>query len=288
MNKTKLYLIIIVIVLIPIAVISFKKETNFSMEEEKIINDNKEPQNLNDYIYHVVAAEMPMLFNEEAIKAQIVAVRTYTLNSLEENKKIKKDAQAYMTDEELKQRWQTHYDEYSKKLSDLVNSNNEIMTYNNSPIKAFYFSMSNGYTTSSLAVFNEEYDYIKVVESPLERNINNFEVTIELSTEEFSKKLNITPPIIINEIRKDSTNRVEEIKINNKTFKGTEFRKILNLRSTDFVIELGNTAKITTKGYGHGVGMSQYGANELAKLGYNYKEILNYYYKDIKIENFNE
>ena len=102
--------------------------------------------------------------------------------------------------------------------------------------------------------------------------------------EEFCKKLDIScNDIIINNIKRSETNRVNEITINNKTFKGTEVRSILNLRSTDFNIEINESIKITTKGYGHGVGMSQYGANEMAKNGSTYEEILKHYYNNIEI-----
>ena len=106
-----------------------------------------------------------------------------------------------------------------------------------------------------------------------------------MSKEEFCNKLNIdcNNITISNEIR-DNSNRIKEITINNKIFLGTDIRHLLSLRSTDFKIEINNNIKIITNGYGHGVGMSQYGANLLAKEGYNYQDILKYYYKDIEIE----
>ena len=116
------------------------------------------------------------------------------------------------------------------------------------------------------------------------KNVKNFLVTTTFSKEEFCEKLDIDcSNITIENIVRSSTNRVNFITINDEEFKGTEIRSLLNLRSTDFDINITDEVTITTKGYGHGVGMSQYGANEMAKEGYTYEEILKYYYKDIDI-----
>jgi stage II sporulation protein D len=143
--------------------------------------------------------------------------------------------------------------------------------------------MSNGYTDSSLNVFNESYDYLKITESSWDKDNSN---TITMTKQDFCNKLNIEcNNIKINKTIKDESDRIKRITINDKEFIGTEIRTLLNLRSTDFKITLNNNIiEITTKGYGHGVGMSQYGANNMAKLGYTYEEILKYYYQDIKID----
>ena len=146
------------------------------------------------------------------------------------------------------------------------------------------YEVSNGYTEDSMLVFNENKDYLKSVSSLDEIENRNFEKNVTFSKPEFCKKLDINcENIIINNVIRSKSNRVNEITINNKTFKGTEFRKILNLRSTDFTINISNEVIITTYGYGHGVGMSQYGANYLAKKGYNYEQILKYYYQGVNI-----
>ena len=150
-------------------------------------------------------------------------------------------------------------------------------------MKAYYFSTSNGYTASSISVFNEQRDYLNSVESPFDQDNSN---TIEISKKDFCNKLDILcNQISITNIIKDNSNRVSKITINNKEFKGTQVRKLLSLRSTDFTFNIKETTiEIITKGYGHGVGMSQYGANNMAKIGYTYEEILKYYYQDIKID----
>ena len=134
--------------------------------------------------------------------------------------------------------------------------------------------------------FGVKLDYLVSVDSNYDKNTTQFNKTIEINKSDFFKKLNLpkTNEIKITNIIKNETNRVDEITINNHKFKGTEIRTLLNLRSTDFEIKVEEEKIIiNTKGYGHGVGMSQYGANELAKLGYSYEEILKHYYSGIEL-----
>ena len=228
---------------------------------------------------------MPALFHEEALKAQAIASRTYLINHLQNNSTISNttDDQVYLTKEEMQDKWKEDYYKYYNKIKEAVTATKDlIMYYNNEPIKAYYFSTSNGYTASSMSVFNEQRDYLTSVESPFDQD-NQY--TIETSKQDFCTKLNILcNQISITNIIKDNSNRISKITINNKEYKGTQIRKLLSLRSTDFTINIKDTTiEITTKGYGHGVGMSQYGANNMAKLGYTYEEILKYYYQDIEI-----
>lgn len=287
-------LLAVVIILIPLTVISFLWKTNFNMEEEELkkeeiyVNYENDKMLLDDYVYHVVAAEMPASFENEALKAQILATRTYTLNKLEANKEFvfTKNLQAFNTEDELKQKWDEDYEKYSNKIKELVGeTKNEIVTYEGKPIEAYYFSMSNGKTTNALAVFGTNKDYLQSVDSTIEdSSLNNFTVKKKISLNEFSKILELNLPITIGDIKKDDSNRVLEIVINNKTFNGIDIRKKLNLRSTDFTIDVQeNEVIITTNGYGHGVGLSQYGANLMAKEGFNYIDILKKYYTGVEI-----
>lgn len=294
MNKKLIYTLVI---LIPITIISFFfKETNFIMQQNKQSVDKYQVNidttdklltvELEEYIIGVVAGEMPALFSEEALKAQAIASRTYLINHLQTNKTITNttDDQVYLTKEEMKEKWKDNYDKYYNKIKEAVTATKGlIMYYNNEPIKAYYFSTSNGYTASSISVFNEQRDYLTSVESPFDQDNSN---TIEISKQDFCNKLDIScNQISITNIIKDNSNRISKITINNKEFKGTQVRKLLSLRSTDFTFNIKETTiEIITKGYGHGVGMSQYGANNMAKIGYTYEEILKYYYQDIKID----
>ena len=294
--------IFLIIILIPIFIISiiYNIENNYKSkyikEEPKYIfikikkdNEIKEIE-LEEYIIGVVAGEMPASFEIEALKAQAIASRTYALYKLENNKndynlEATTDDQVYITEDEMKEKWKDEYIKYLKKIKKAVKeTENLIMKKDNKIFKAYYFAMSNGHTADSVTVFKE--DTINSVSSPWDNEkINKFIVTTEYKIEEIKQKLNIKEEIKkIYIISRDNTNRVEKVLVNNKEYTGIEFRRLLSLRSTDFTIEIkDNTCYITTKGYGHGVGMSQYGANGMAKENYTYKEILKYYYQDIEI-----
>ena len=294
MNKKLIYTLVL---LIPITIISFFfKETNFIMQKNKHIVDKTQINvettdklltiDIDKYIIGVVAGEMPALFHEEALKAQSIASRTYLINHLQTSDSISNttDDQVYLTEKEMKNKWGEDYNKYYNKIKKaVIETKDLIMYYKDQPIKAYYFSTSNGYTASSISVFNEQQDYLSSVESPFDQD--NYHMT-SISTQEFCTKLDIScNKISISNIVKDNSNRVSTISINNKEYTGIQIRKLLSLRSTDFTFNIKeNTIEITTKGYGHGVGMSQYGANNMAKLGYSYKEILEYYYKDVKID----
>ena len=290
-------LVIAVIILTIIAILSSfdKKETVFLNEEKKVTIKNNETTEekeleLEEYIIGVVAGEMPASFEVEALKAQAIAARSYAMNKVNSSKKtydLVTDVsnQVYITQDEMKEKWQSEYDYYYNKIKDAVlETKGLVMKYNDEIISAYYFAMSNGSTEDVSLVFGESKDYLQSVDSSWDENVKNFTVETNITKEEFCKKLDIScNDIIINNIKRSETNRVNEITINNKTFKGTEVRSILNLRSTDFNIEINESIKITTKGYGHGVGMSQYGANEMAKNGSTYEEILKHYYNNIEI-----
>lgn len=256
--------------------------------------DTNEIMNLDleEYIIGVVAAEMPASFNEEALKAQAVAARTYAIYKMKNNSNnydVVTDVsnQSYITLEKMKEKWQEDYEKYYEKVAKAVNSTKgKIMLYNSEVIEAYYFSMSNGYTENSELVFNEEKEYLQSVESSYENEtLKNFEVSTTFSLKEVCEKLGINSnDLNISNIKRSDTGRVNSIMINNEEFKGTIVRSKLGLRSTDFDIKVEDEkVLITTRGYGHGVGMSQYGANGMAKAGYNYEEILKYYYKNIEI-----
>lgn len=295
--KNKL-LFLVVIVLIGVYYLgSIQQDTSFLKENDKIvaIKDTKteavEEYNIEDYLIGVLAGEMPASFNIEALKAQAVASRSfayYKIRNSNEEYDLTNDtsSQVHLTDAQMHEKWGNDYEKYLTIIKKAVKeTKNEVMVYDNKIIAAYYFSMSNGYTEDGALVFNENKDYLKSVSSKSDENNPNFLVTKELTKEEFCNKLNIIcDEIIINDIVRSSSNRVQSIKINNKTFSGIDIRWILDLRSTDFDIEINDNIKITTKGYGHGVGMSQYGANNMAEIGSSYKEILEYYYTGARIK----
>ena len=303
--KNKILLLIVVVLSI-IAVSSSKKESAFFNNETKE-NTNTAPTNqeniklaikdsttgnitnidLEEYIIGVVAGEMPASFEKEALKAQAIASRTYAIYKMKNNIKdydLVTDItnQIYITKDKMKDNWKENYDYYYTKIKDAVNETKGlIMTYEGNVIISMYFAKSNGKTEDSQYVFGSNKKYLKSVDSPEENIVNS----ITINKSEFCNKLNIVcDNIIIKDISKSQSGRINFITINDRVFKGTEVRTLLNLKSTDFEIKVNDSIEITTKGYGHGVGMSQYGANELAKNGYKYDEILKHYYQNVNVE----
>lgn len=288
-------LILIILFLLPISICSFllKKKAVFFSEKPKhntVIINVKEKNlylDLENYVIGVVAGEMPALFQDEALKAQAVAARSYVLSKEKDGNYVVSAStsdQVFLTSYEMKEKWQNDYDEYYNKILNAVKkTTGEVLTKDNKILKAFYFSMSNGYTENSKDVFGE--DLTQSVESPFEISLSNFEIVKEFSKSELLEKLGVDNLNIENQ-QISETKHTSSIIIGGKEFSGIEVRKLLNLRSTDFEIkQVGENFNIITRGYGHGVGMSQYGANELAKSGKSYKEILAYYYKNTKLVN---
>ena len=233
---------------------------------------------------------MPVDFDLEALKAQAVASRSYALKRIEYNKDKEYDVvdsinnQVYLDEEYLKEAWGNSYVRNINKLRKAVNATlDEYLEYNSAVVDAMFFSTSNGYTEDSSLIFNINCEYLKSVPSPWDEKVSSAFITKKIITLiDFYKYLDIpyNKNLNIEIIKRSSTNRILLLKINNYEFKGTEIYNKLSLRSTDFTIELlGDKVEITTKGYGHGVGMSQYGALGMAREGYTYKEILAHYYQ---------
>ncbi|KAB8126761.1 stage II sporulation protein D, partial [Gracilibacillus oryzae] len=164
----------------------------------------------------------------------------------------------------------------------------EIITYNKEPITPAFFSTSNGYTENSEDYWQNELPYLKIVESPWDEELSpKFLNQIILTANEVQQKLgvNLSANVQDFQITRTDSNRVETATIAGTAFSGREIREKLNLPSNDFTITRKNDHFVfTTKGYGHGVGMSQYGANGMALEGKNYQDIISYFYKGTAIE----
>jgi stage II sporulation protein D len=244
---------------------------------------------LEEYVLGVVGAEMPASFNIEALKAQAILARTYALKSIKNGKKLTDtvSTQAYKDNSELQKLWKNDYTKYYEKIKKAVNeTKGKIILYNNEYIDAVYHSTSNGKTENSKNVWKNSLPYLVSVNSSWDKNVKSYKKETIFEINEFCNilKLDVEEPITY-EIIHNETGRVRQITINNKTFSGTEFRNLLKLRSADFEIEINDEkVKVTTYGYGHGVGMSQYGANEMAKQGYSYIQILKHYYTGVVIK----
>ncbi len=270
-------------------IVSEKSQTNIKTVNINY-NNNTINMNLEDYVLGVVACEVPASFEIEALKAMAVSARTFALYKITTNNNYifsttTKD-QCYISVDKMKSNWKNNFDKNYYKIKKAVNETyNQYMTYKDKVIISFYFSISNGYTENCENVFSQKLDYLKSVDSSWDKDYSYKQKSIKMSLTDFMNKLGLKDKYIYNiKYVRNKTNRVDKIIVNNKEFKGTNFRKLLSLRSTDIDISIDNqNVIIKTKGYGHGVGMSQYGANSMAQKGYKYDEILKYYYNGIKI-----
>ena len=247
-----------------------------------------------DYIVGVLAGEMPVSFEVEALKAQAVAARSYVMKQMIYNRDKEYDVvntvknQVYLDDEYLKKTWK---DEYTTKINKLkmavLETYNEYLEYDGEVVEAMFFSTSVGKTENSEEVFSSKKPYLRSVDSSWDSISPVFEVKYTFNLNEFYERLNIEYNDILKleTIEQTSTGRIKKIKINGILLEGSTVVNKLNLKSNHFTIEQKDKIiNITTKGYGHGVGMSQYGAQAMALKGYSYKEILEHYYggTDIK------
>ena len=294
----KLIITTLIIILIPFIIVTILIKFNFisnSVVRVKRENGNIDRVFFEEYVKGVLAGEMPTSFDLEALKAQAVAARSYVLKKMEQNKEKDYDVvdtvmnQVYLDDATLKEKWKDKYEEKNNKIKQaIVETKGEYMTYNNEVIEAFFFSTSTGKTENSGEVFQTQLPYLKSVDSAWDEEVSPvFSQDNNLSLEEFYQKLNIeyNPNLKIEITKTTSTGRIKELKINDHEFKANDIYQKLNLRSTFFDIkQKDNQVEITTKGYGHGVGMSQYGALAMAKKGYKYQDILKYYYQGVEIK----
>ena len=294
-----------IVILIPfLVVLIFVKEIKEQNINSNVINNkNVRIQRTNgsidtipfeSYIIGVLAGEMPANFELEALKAQALAARSYVLKKMEQNKNNNYDIvdtvmnQVYLDESQMKAKWKDQYEEKLQKITKAVNdTQGEYIAYNGEVIQAFFFSTSSGKTENSEEVFQESLPYLRSVDSTWDSDVSPvFNEIYKFTLEEFYQKLNLPyeEKLQINIVDTTSTGRIKNIEINRQKFKASDLTKLLNLRSTYFNIEQnGNIITIQTKGYGHGVGMSQYGAQAMALKGYNYQEIIKYYYQNVEI-----
>lgn len=274
--------------------INFKYITNntIRVKDEQTGNILKLP--FEKYIIGVVAGEMPATFELEALKAQAVASRSYAMYQMTATKDKEYDVlnttanQVYLTDEKLKENWKNEYQQKINKIKTAVSeTNGEYLTYNNQIVNAMFFSTSPGKTENSEEVFVSALPYLRSVDSKWDESSPAYTDTYTFELNDFYQKLNLpyNESLIIEIIEKTSTGRIKKIKINNQEINGRDLATKLSLRSNYFSItQNNNKVTINTKGFGHGVGMSQYGANGMAKEGYKYDQILKHYYQNTEIK----
>lgn len=245
---------------------------------------------LEEYLTGVVLAEMPSEFESEALKAQAVVARTYALKRTTTGNKHPENAvctdpaccQAYREQEEFLEAGNSE-EQLQKVRRAVQQTKGQVLTYNGNLIEATYYSCSGGRTEDAQAVWGAEIPYLQSVESPGEENASHYIDTVQFSTTEFcrllDRELPENPETWIGTVTYTAGGGVDRIVIADQEYQGTQLRQLLSLRSTAFVITAaGDTVTITTKGYGHRVGMSQYGAEAMALTGNDYAHILAHYY----------
>lgn len=265
-----------------------------------------EELDMNEYLYGVVSAEMPASYEKEALKAQAIVARTYTIyqamnnRSKHENADICDDytcCQAWISKDDRFSKWNENEAESNwQKIVECVNeTTGKIIVYNGEPINAFFHSNSGGITETSLNIWGGiDYPYLKSVETIGEDGYNQYSSEVILTKEELINKMkekysdfeiDFNTEECIKILELTSSNRVKTIKIGNKEIAGTEARSIFGLKSTNFTFQIdGENIKFSVTGYGHGVGMSQTGADSMAKSGANYEEIIKHFYTGVEIQ----
>ncbi|MBQ9736784.1 MAG: stage II sporulation protein D [Clostridia bacterium] len=258
---------------------------------------------IEEYLVGVLAAEMPAEYGLEALKAQAVAARSYIARRMDEKNAHHPDAavctdsthcKAYISEKEAKARWTSDKkDEYWEKLKSAVDATNgEVMICEEEVAEAFFFAGSGGRTENSEEVWGEARPYLKSVESPWEEDLPQLLSVRELSNKEVRSILeaagknlkSIEGKVTIAGLERTEGGSVKTVEIDGVTLKGSEARKLFDLKSANFSVEARQDGVIfNVKGSGHGVGMSQIGANYMSKNGKKYTEILSHYYTNIQI-----
>lgn len=249
---------------------------------------------LEEYVVGVVSGEMPIEFELEALKAQAVASRSYVMYQIEKNINKEYDVvdtimnQVYVDNEKLISVWKDNYTTNINKIKKaILETKGEYISYDGKVAEALFFSTSPGITENSEDIFSSNVSYLRSVESPWDKVSPVYESYSSYSLNEFCDSLGIScgNNLKIEIVQRTQTGRVKKIKINNKEFASKYICSKFSLKSTFFEIKQeGEKVLITVKGNGHGVGMSQYGAEGMAKEGYNYEDILKHYYTGIEIK----
>ena len=277
-----------------------KKNDDIGFEKIKVLKDGEITEySANDYIFGVVAAEMPALYEAEALKAQAVAAYTFACYRMQNNTSAEYDissdsdtAQCFITREEAAARWGEKSDEYAKKIDNCINAvEGEILTYDGEPIFEAYHAISAGTTNSCADVWGSDLSYLKSVNSAGDSLADGYLSEATFTADELVEKLkSITSPKgapqdYFTDIKTADNGYVKKITYCGADTTGAQIAESLQLRSANFEIKFADgNFTFTVKGYGHGVGLSQTGADYMAKQGSNYNEILLHYYSNAQLQ----
>ena len=266
---------------------------------------NTEKVKLREYVIGSVAAEMSPLCHTQALMAQAVASYTYAIKIKEQNEKRENKAyggaditdspdihQGYINEKQRKEKWKDNFEAYEKKIENAVDSVlGSYITYNGETALAVYHSVSAGKTQSAETLWGEKIPYLISVESPGDKLAPDYISTKKLDADEFSAlakkcgvKLKGESKDWVGELTKDESGYVISVRLGSQEVSAAKFREEFELRSLSFDIEKdAESFVITCRGYGHGAGMSQYGADYMARQGSSWREILKHYYPGTEI-----
>ena len=270
-----------------------------------LIDGELQEMDLNEYLWGVVAAEMPASFELEALKAQAVAARTYSLNKAGQAANHPEAdlctdhtcCQAWIAREKAQANWGDNAQTYTDKITRAVaETNGEVALYEGALISALYHSSSTDTTQDAVAVWGGNVPYLKSVPSPEGEEVPDYHSTVTYPSQECKDRiLSAKPEAVLegdpanwftNAVYSDGGS-VLTIDLGGVTVSGHEARTIFDLRSASFTVETTpDSVTFSVTGYGHGVGMSQYGANAMAAEGKTYQEILQHYYTGITVESY--
>ena len=277
-------------------------EIKTEMTEQTVcvmIDETLTEMKLEEYIISVVAGEVYPQYNEEALKAQAVAARTYLFYKMQGGGCVKggdicteaAHCQAYKSTEKMKTQWGSNFDQYYQRISDAVyETAGEIITYDDKPICAMYHSSSVGNTEDCATVFGGGKPYLVSVKTEISTENSEYEKTVVFTKKEYLEKVNSAfdkniKSTKIEILTRTSAGRADTVSLDGVHVKATALRKALGLRSTDITVRNNDeSVTFTMRGYGHGVGMSQVGAEEMAKSGKTYEEILTHYYQGTQLK----
>lgn len=270
-----------------------------------LVEDAVQTLDLNDYLWGVVAAEMPAAFEQEALKAQAVAARTYALNKAGRAARHPQAdlctdytcCQAWISREAARANWGENAAVYTNKITTAVaETNNEVIYYEGKLIDAVFHSSSAAATQDAVEVWGGSVPYLQSVASPEGEEVPNYYSEAVFTPEEFrdcflaarpEAVLEGSPTGWVGEVSCTEGGSVRTITIGGVTVTGPQAREIFGLRSATFTVEATEEAvTFSVIGYGHGVGMSQYGANAMAQAGQTYREILEHYYTGVTVASY--
>lgn len=251
-----------------------------------------EELSLEEYVLGTVAAEMPASFELEALKAQAVCARTYALRKLVDGKDYPLGAelsddittcQAYVNAEEFAERHPQQNEELWAKIQQAVNeTRGEVLLYDNQLVDALYHSTCGGQTASALEAYGRDVAYLQSVKCGYCQQSRRYRTEQYFTWQQVAALAGKGKSIQV--LAASPSGRIKQIKVNQKVMSGSEFRQVFDLPSTWCTINTNaKGVSITSRGYGHGIGLCQYGAQGMALQGKSYQQILAHYYQDTQL-----